>query len=194
MSTYEHTVIVERPVGVVYNQWTQFETYSDFMDDVELVQQSTETMTHWKVRVRGVPREYDAAITEQRPDEVIAWHAVNGPDQGGVVSFDPMDGDRTRVTLRMLFEPDGLVEHVGDAVGVVSSTVEHSLERFKDFIETRPAETGAWRGAVEDGVPRNGGTASGPLGADAPMGGPMNAHLPGSEDHAIAFPDDEEYT
>ena len=76
MSTYEHTVIVERPVGVVYNQWTQFETYPDFMDDVELVQQSTETMTHWKVRVRGVPREYDAAITYLHQAETDQTHAA----------------------------------------------------------------------------------------------------------------------
>ena len=135
MSTHEHTIVVERPVSVVYDEWTQFEKYPDFMDNVEKVQQSGATMTHWKVRVGGIEREYDAAIIEQRPDEVIEWHTVDGPDQGGMVAFAPVDDARTRITLTMVFEPEGLTENVGDTFGVVSASVEHSLERFKDYIE-----------------------------------------------------------
>jgi uncharacterized membrane protein len=137
MSTHEHTIVVERPVSDVYDEWTQFEKYPDFMDNVENVQQSGATMTHWKVRVGGIEREYDAAIIEQRPDEVIEWHSVDGPDQGGMVSFAPVDDTRTRITLTMVFEPEGLTENVGDTFGVVSASVEHSLERFKDYIERR---------------------------------------------------------
>lgn len=160
MSTHEHSVVVDRPVRVVYDQWTQFEQYPDFMDNVETVRQLSDTMTHWKVRVGGVEREYDATITEQRPDEVIEWHTVDGPDQGGMVSFAPLDTDHTRVTLRMMFEPEGFTENVGDMAGVVSSSVEHSLERFKDFIEDRGAQTGAWRGTVEGGMPQDRSTGS----------------------------------
>lgn len=139
MSTHEHTIVVERPVTVVYDEWTQFEKYPDFMDNVQSVKQSGATMTHWKVRVGGIEREYDAAIIEQRPDEVIEWHTVDGPDQGGMVSFAPIDEARTRITLTMVFEPEGLTENVGDTFGVVSASVEHSLERFKDYIEVRDA-------------------------------------------------------
>ena len=158
MSSHQHSVVVDRPVRTVYDQWTQFEKYPDFMDNVELVHQVGDTMTHWKVRVGGVEREYDATITEQRPDEVIAWHSVAGPEQGGMVTFDPLEPERTRVTLRLDFEPEGLTENVGDAVGVVSSSVEHSLVRFKEFMEQRWTPTGSWRGTVEDGVVDDGST------------------------------------
>ena len=154
MSTHEHTIVVLRPVRVVYDQWTQFERYPDFMEDVEHVEQLDDTMTHWKVRVGGVAREYDAAITEQRPDEIIQWHTVSGPDQGGMVSFDAVDDQRTRVTLRMMFEPEGVMENVGDLAGLVSDSVEQSLENFKAFIEHRAVETGAWRGTVVHGMTR----------------------------------------
>jgi uncharacterized membrane protein len=137
MSTHEHTIVVERPISVVYDEWTQFEKYPDFMDNVEDVTRSGATMTHWKVRVGGIPREYDAAIIEQRPDEVIEWHTVDGPDQGGMVSFAPVGDERTRITLTMVFEPEGLTENIGDTFGVVSASVEHSLERFKGYIEDR---------------------------------------------------------
>jgi len=156
VSSHQHSVVVDRPVRTVYDQWTQFEQYPDFMDNVELVKQLGDTMTHWKVKVGGVVREYDAAITEQRPDEIISWHSVVGPEQGGMVRFDRLEPERTRVTLRLDFEPEGFTENVGDAVGVVSSSVEHSLERFKDFIEERGTATGAWRGSIEDGVADDG--------------------------------------
>lgn len=156
VSSHQHSVVVDRPVRTVYDQWTQFEQYPDFMDNVELVKQLGDTMTHWKVKVGGVVREYDAAITEQRPDEIISWHSVAGPEQGGMVTFDPLEPERTRVTLRLDFEPEGFTENLGDAVGVVSSSVEHSLERFKDFIEERGAATGSWRGTVADGVADDG--------------------------------------
>jgi uncharacterized membrane protein len=151
MSTHEHTIVVERPVRVVYDQWTQFEDYPAFMDNVENVRQLTPSMTRWTVKVGGVRREYDAAITHQRPDEVIAWHTVDGPDQGGIVSFASVDAQRTQVTLRLVFQPDGVTETVGDGLGVVSATVEHSLDRFKDFIENHAVQTGAWRGTIEGG-------------------------------------------
>ena len=158
VSSHQHSVVVDRPVRTVYDQWTQFEKYPDFMDNVELVHQVGDTMTHWKVRVGGVEREYDAAITEQRPDELIAWHSVAGPEQGGMVTFDPLEPERTRVTLRLDFEPEGLTENVGVAVGVVSSCVVHSLERFKEFMEPRWTPTGSWRGSVEGGVVDDGST------------------------------------
>ncbi len=163
VSSHQHSVVVDRPVRTVYDQWTQFEQYPDFMENVEAVHQLGDTMTHWKVRVAGVAREYDAAITEQRPDELISWASVGGPHQSGVVSFDPLEAQRTRVTLRLDFEPEGFTENVGDAIGVVSSSVEHSLDRFKDFIEQRSTPTGSWRGTVADGA----------VEADRPMqGGP----------------------
>lgn len=168
MSTHEHTVVVGRPVRVVYDQWTQFERYPDFMENVELVRQLDATMTHWKVRVGGVAREYDAAITQQRPDEIIQWHTVNGPDQGGMVSFDPVDNDHTRVTLRMMFEPEGITENVGEMAGLVSESVEHSLENFKDFIEHRAVETGAWRGTIERGMTRGDTVGDDSMGAGLP--------------------------
>lgn len=161
VSSHQHSVVVDRPVRTVYDQWTQFEKYPDFMENVEMVRQLDDTKTHWKVRVGGVEREYDATITQQRPDEIIAWHSLAGPEHGGMVTFDPLEPERTRVTLRLDFEPEGFTESVGDAVGVVSSNVENSLERFKEFIEDRGSSTGSWRGTVDGGVVADGGTAPG---------------------------------
>jgi len=152
MATHEHTVVVERPLITVYDQWTQFETYPQFMDNVDAVEQVDDAMTHWKVSLAGVSREYDAQIMEQRPGEVISWESVSGPKQAGRVSFAQLAPERTRVTLRMDFEPHGLTENVGEAVGVVASSVEGSLERFKDYIEDRGDAEGGWHGTIADGV------------------------------------------
>ena len=153
MASHEHSVVVDRPITAVYDQWTQFESYPAFLDNVDAVEQIDDALTHWKVSVAGVQREYDAQILEQRPGEVIAWQSLSGPQQAGRVSFAPLDPDRTRVTLRLDFEPHGVTENVGEAVGVVAATVTDSLERFKDYIEERGAADRGWRGTIVDGVP-----------------------------------------
>ncbi|HSN06004.1 MAG TPA: SRPBCC family protein [Candidatus Angelobacter sp.] len=159
MTSHEHSVVVERPLMTVYDQWTQFESYPAFMDNVAEVEQVDDAMTHWKVSVAGVEREYDAQILEQRPGEVIAWQSVSGPRQAGSVRFAPLDPDRTRVTLTMDFEPQGFTENVGEGVGAVGSSVADSLERFKEYIEDRGYAEGGWRGHIADGEPvQNGGT------------------------------------
>ena len=183
MSSHQHSVVVDRPVRTVYDQWTQFEKYPDFMDDVEMVHQVGDTMTHWKVKVGGVEREYDAAIIEQRPDEIISWQSIAGQQHGGTVAFDPLEAERTRVTLRLDFEPEGFTENVGDALGVVSSSVEHSLARFKEFIEDRGGPTGAWRGTVDGGI-----TTDTALGRESGPGepwseGPTSSAPPPGVDH-----------
>lgn len=152
MASHEHSVVVDRPITTVYDQWTQFESYPRFMDNVESVRQIGDTMTHWRVRIAGVEREYDAQILEQRPEDVIAWRSVSGPQQAGRVSFAPLDPEHTRVTLRLDFDPQGATENVGEAVGAVSMTVEDSLEKFKDYIEDRGSAEGAWRGTVQGGM------------------------------------------
>lgn len=149
MSTHEHTVVVDRPITTVYDQWTQFESYPRFMDNVESVKQMDDAMTHWRVNVGGVAREYDAEILQQKPGEIIEWRSVSGPEQGGRVTFLRVDPERTRVTLRLDFEPHGVTERVGEAVGVVSSSVQDSLERFKHFIEERGEAEGGWHGRIE---------------------------------------------
>jgi uncharacterized membrane protein len=153
MTSHEHTLVVDRPLQTVYNQWTQFESYPDFMSNVDDVRQIDPSTTHWKVSVGGVDREYDASILDQQPDRLISWASVDGPRQAGIVTFEAEDDARTRVTLRLDFDPQGFTERVGDALGVVSSSVENSLERFKAYIEDRGAEDGAWRGTIEGGEP-----------------------------------------
>ncbi|HEV2087495.1 MAG TPA: SRPBCC family protein [Cryptosporangiaceae bacterium] len=148
MSTIERSIDVRVPISTAYNQWTQFESFPQFMEGVESVQQVTDTKTHWKTSIGGITREFDAEITEQRPDERIAWAAVDGPDQGGVVTFEPLGPDTTRVNLVMKYEPEGVTEKVGDALGLVERRVQSDLERFRDFIESTGVETGAWRGEV----------------------------------------------
>ncbi len=148
MSTVQESIEVNVPVRAAYDQWTQFEEFPRFMEGVEEVRQVTDTRTHWVTEVGGTKREFDAEITEQVPDKRIAWRAVDGPDQGGVVMFEPVGSGATRVTVEMDFAPEGVVEKAGDALGVVDRRVKGDLARFKEFIEQRGVETGAWRGEV----------------------------------------------
>jgi uncharacterized membrane protein len=149
MSTVEQSIDVEVPVRTAYDQWTQFESFPQFMEGVERIEQLTDTRTHWVTKVGGVTREFDAEITEQHPDERVAWRAVDGPQHAGVVTFHRLDAGATRVMLQMDVEPEGVVEKVGDALGAVKRRTKGDLERFKAFIEDRGSETGAWRGEVQ---------------------------------------------
>jgi uncharacterized membrane protein len=149
MSTIEQSIEVAVPVRTAYNQWTQFEEFPRFMEGVEEVRQVDDRRLHWKTKVGGREQEFDAQITEQRPDERIAWTATQGAEQAGVVTFHRVDDRRTKVMLQLDAEPEGVVEKVGDAAGVLKRRVKGDLERFKELIEARGVESGAWRGEVE---------------------------------------------
>ncbi len=148
MSTIVQSNDVEVPVRTAYNQWTQFEEFPKFMEGVERIDQLDDTRLHWVAKVAGKTKEWDAKITEQTPDERVAWTATDGAENAGVVTFHRLDDASTRVTVQMDVEPEGAVEGVGDAIGVPDRRVKGDLERFKEFIEGRGHETGAWRGQV----------------------------------------------
>jgi uncharacterized membrane protein len=149
MSEIIEAVDVQVPVRTAYDQWTQFETFPKFMDGVKSVRQLDDTTIHWVAEVGGKRKEWDATITEQEPDQRIAWTAIDGAHNAGVVTFHRLDDDRSRVTLQLDVDPEGPVEKVGDALGVVKHRVKGDMERFKEFIESRGTETGAWRGRVD---------------------------------------------
>jgi uncharacterized membrane protein len=149
MSTIEQSVEVNVPVRTAYNQWTQFEEFPRFMQGVKSVQQRDDRHLHWTADIGGVDREWDAEISEQTPDERIAWHATTGTQNAGVVTFHRLEDSRTKVMLQLEFDPEGFVEKAGDALGIVRARTKGDLERFKDFIEARRVETGAWRGSVD---------------------------------------------
>ena len=143
------TIDVEVPVRTAYDQWTQFESFPQFLDEVESITQIDDTHTHWKVKVGGIEREFDAVITEQHPDERVAWNSTGGEtEHAGVVTFHKLADTTTRVTVQIDWEPEGLLEKVGSLVGVGSHAVKKDLKNFKEFIEKRGTETGAWRGDV----------------------------------------------
>ncbi|WP_411105257.1 SRPBCC family protein [Streptomyces sp. cmx-4-9] len=144
MSQVMESIEVDVPVRAAYNQWTQFETFPLFMDGVQRVEQVDDTLTHWVTKIGGVDREFDAEITEQVPDERIAWVTIGGEtEQSGVVTFHPIHPTRTAVTLRMDFDPDGLAETMADKFGFIDRKVTGNLQRFKKFIEESGTETGA---------------------------------------------------
>jgi HSP20 family molecular chaperone IbpA/uncharacterized membrane protein len=151
MSTIEKSVEVNAPVSTVYNQWTQFESFPRFMEGVTHVRQLNDKRLHWRAEIGGVDREWDSEIVQQLPDQQIAWRSVSGPRNSGVVAFQPLGSDRTRITLRMEYDPEGLVENVGNFLGVAERRVQGDLERFKKFIEARGQETGQWRGEIHGG-------------------------------------------
>jgi uncharacterized membrane protein len=148
MSSIEKSIEVEVPVRTAYNQWTQFEEFPRFMEGVERVEQLGDRRLHWRANVGGETLEWDAEISEQVPDLRIAWHSTDGAPNAGVVTFHRLSDDRTKIMLQLDYEPRGFTENLGDFLGVMSRRTEGDLERFKEFVESRGTETGAWRGEI----------------------------------------------
>jgi uncharacterized membrane protein len=151
MASIEQSIEVTVPVRTAYNQWTQFEEFPRFMEGVESVRQLDDKRLQWRVNIGGKTKEWVAEITEQRPDERIAWTSRGGAYNAGVVTFHRLDDARTKLMLQVDYSPEGVVENLGDAVGLVSARIKGDLQRFKEFIESRHTETGAWRGEIERG-------------------------------------------
>lgn len=149
MSIFEHSIDVNVPVSVAYNQWTQFESFPNFMDHVEYVRQKDDETLEWHANIAGNDLTWTAKITEQTPDHRIAWTNISGAPNAGVVSFHKIDDGTTRVMFQIEYDPDGFVESVGDALGFVERSMTSDLENFKEFIEARSVPTGAWRGTIE---------------------------------------------
>lgn len=150
-STVERSVVVDQPVSTVYNQWTQFEMFPEFMEGVEEVRQTDDSHLHWVAKVGGQRKEWDAEILEQTPDRRISWRNTDGTYNEGIVDFLPTDDGKTQVTALISYEPDGMVEGAGDALGFLSRRIQNDLERFKHFLESRGDATGAWRGEIHQG-------------------------------------------
>ncbi|MDR7185456.1 SRPBCC family protein [Microbacterium sp. NPDC058062] len=144
------TIDVDVPVRTAYNQWTQFESFPRFLDEVESITQTSDTLTHWVVKVGGFRREFDAEITEQHPDERVAWTSTGGDtEHAGVVTFHKLSDTTSRVAVQLDWAPEGLAERLGALVGAGGHAVKKDLKNFKEFIETQGGETGAWRGDVD---------------------------------------------
>ncbi|MEW2304262.1 SRPBCC family protein [Streptomyces sp. NPDC006655] len=152
MSTVKEAVDVGVPLHTAYNQWTQFEDFPNFMEGVEEVRQLDDRHNHWTTSIGGVRREFDTEIVDQLPDDRITWRATDGDTrQRGTVRFESLDDAHTRVELTMDVEPSGLAEKGADALGMIDRRVKGDLRRFKEFIEQRGTESGAWRGRVRPG-------------------------------------------
>lgn len=183
MSTIEETIEVGVPVRAAYDQWTQFEEFPRFMEGVEEVRQTDETHLHWRASIAGDTQEWDAEITEQVPDHVIAWRATGGYRNAGAVHFEPVAGDRTRIHLQLDHEPEGAMEKIGDWLGMAGRRAKNDLERFREMIESRGTPTGGWRGEVHGGrtEPGAGGArATGP-GAETISEGTYGAGAAGEQ-------------
>ena len=148
MAEVTESVDVAVPVSTAYNQWTQFEEFPRFMDGVESVRQIDDMHLHWVAEIAGKREEWDAEITEQHPDERVAWKATGGKGNAGVVTFHRLNDDETRVTVQLDWHPEGVTENVGAALGMDDRQVSKDLERFRELIEGRGQESGAWRGEV----------------------------------------------
>ena len=154
MTSIEKTIDVDAPISAVYNQWTQFEDFPQFMGGVESITQTDDEHLHWKVSIAGVEREFDAEITEQHADERVAWKSTgtstgDGPKHAGVVTFYRLSDDSTRVTLQIDWQPEGLVEKAGALLQIDDLQVASDLEKFKKLIEAQGVESGGWRGDID---------------------------------------------
>jgi uncharacterized membrane protein len=148
VSNIEQSIDVNVPVSTAYNQWTQFEEFPRFMEGVREIRQLDDRRLVWRAEIAGKEKTWDAEIAEQIPDARVAWRSTSGAKNAGVVTFHKLTPDTTRIMLQMDYDPEGVVENVGDALGVASARIRGDLQRFKDFIEQRGRETGAWRGSI----------------------------------------------
>ena len=148
MSRFEHVITVDVPVREAYNQWTQFESFPEFMEGVKKVVQLDDRQLEWTAEIAGQERHWKAVITDQTPDTRVAWKSTEGAENAGAVLFQPIGANQTRVTLHIDVDPEGFIEHVGDKVGAIDRRVKGDLDRFKAFIERRGTATGAWRGEI----------------------------------------------
>ena len=162
MSTIEQSVELEVPLRTAYNQWTQFETFPIFMDGIKEVKQIDDRHLHWVAEIHGHTHEWDAEITEQKPDERVAWRNVGGQKNAGVVTFHRLDDTHTRLMVQLDFMPEGLVEHLGDALGATDRRIAGDLERFKEMIESVSARAAA-------GAASSNGPARSRVGASRPL-------------------------
>ncbi|WP_104201139.1 SRPBCC family protein [Cryobacterium sp. Y29] len=150
MTNAIETVDVNVPVSVAYNQWTKFEEFPKFLTFVQSITQVTDTLTEWKVKIGGVERTFEARITEQHPDERVAWKSTGGEvDHAGVVTFHKLAVNETRVTVQLDWEASGLLEKAGAILGVDNHAIKKDLANFKKFIEAKGPDQGGWRGNVE---------------------------------------------
>ncbi|MGE4428306.1 MAG: SRPBCC family protein [Solirubrobacteraceae bacterium] len=177
MPTIEQQIEITVPVSTAYDQWTQFEEFPSFMDGVREVRQLDSTHLHWKAQVAGQEREWDAEIVEQHPDRCVSWRSTSGKANHGEVTFEPLDREHTRVTLHQDVDLEGVVEHVGNALGLIEAQARRDLARFKHLIESRGVASGGWR----HDVPQDAVQGSPPPGAPpaAPSGAPrLDPELP----------------
>jgi uncharacterized membrane protein len=151
MARIEESIVVEVPVSTAYNQWTQFEEFPKFMEGVESVKQIDDTRLRWVAEIGGKREEWDAEIVEQHPDRKISWRALEGHHNSGTVTFERLGDNQTRINVVMEHETEGLTETLGSALGMDSRRVNGELERFKELVESRGVESGAWRGEVRAG-------------------------------------------
>lgn len=151
MTSVQETLEIDVPVRQAYDQWTQFESFPNYMEGIEEVQQLSDTEARFRGKVGGVERTWTARIVEQVPDERIQWRSIDGAPNGGTVLFEPLDGKRTKVTLMLDYEPQGAVEKAGDAMGLLKHRVKSDLKNFKIYIEERREPEGQWRGEVHGG-------------------------------------------
>ena len=152
MAMIEAAVDVQAPRDMTYNQWTQFEDYPQFMDAVAQVEQLDDTTLRWRVELAGATREFIADITTQEPESCVAWVSREGQGHSGTVRFSDLPDGATRVDVAMDYETEAWTDTVARMLNLVDMQVKDDLRRFKDFIEHRARETGAWRGSVHDGT------------------------------------------
>ncbi len=192
MTTIQESIDVAVPVTVAYNQWTQFESFPEFMHGVESVTQTSKTTNHWVTKIGGMQREFDAVITEQHADERVAWKSVDGKSHAGVVTFHRLDDGSSRVTVQMDWDPETFVEKVGSALGADGRQVKSDLRRFKDFIEGRGSETGSWRGDISAPGAMAGGLDSPAPGAQGSGAAESPLSAPGSASSSVQNPADQD--
>jgi uncharacterized membrane protein len=116
------------------------------MEGVERVEQLDDTHLHWVAEIAGKRDEWTPRSPNKSRTSGLHGLRREAKVTLGVVTFHRSSDDETRVTVQLDWQPEGMAENVGTALGFDDRQVSKDLERFKERIEARGTETGAWRG------------------------------------------------
>lgn len=142
MTERSASVVVNAPVHQVYELYSHFNDYPKFMTFVKEVTYLDDRRSHWVVDIAG-QHAWDAVNEDWIADRQIGWRSVDGLRNSGVVRFEAIGEERTRVAVTVVYEPPaGIVGALGDSAGIGAEfqrRLQHDLDHFASMVEHAPA-------------------------------------------------------
>jgi uncharacterized membrane protein len=135
MSTVRESIDCAVPVSIAYERLCHFENYPQFMSGVKEVTQLSDTVAHFVMDLGGRQREFDAQITDQRPGELLAWTAVDGPRLTEKVTFQQLADNKCRIIAELDIDAQQLMPSDAHAQETLDRRLKADLSGLKQYVE-----------------------------------------------------------